>query len=46
MLGEVIADHDPLPVVPAAHAKDVRAAVVGQLRARRTGSDLKIFACS
>ena len=39
MLGEVIGDLRPLPVVPAADAEHVRAAFVGQLRARRARAD-------
>ena len=39
MLGQVVGDHHPLPVVPAVHAEHVRAAFLGQLRARRARGD-------
>ena len=41
MLGEVIADDRPLPVVSAVHAKHIRAAFIGQLRAGRARADHK-----
>ena len=41
MLGEVIADDSPLPVVSAVHAKHIWAAFIGQLRAGRSRADHK-----
>jgi hypothetical protein len=41
MLGEVVGDHHALPVVPTVHAEHVRAAFLGQLRARRAWVDHK-----
>src|SRR5262245_57393004 len=41
MVGEIVGDHGALSVVSPAHAEHVRTPFVGQLRASRTGGNLK-----